>query len=59
MTGSIVGALLSLTVYGVYEDVSMAMRLHAMAADRQEVLDEDPSARIKAFAEQLKKQKEQ
>ncbi len=61
VTGSIVGALLSLTVYSVYEDVSMAIRVHAIAADtvQHEASTDDPAARIKAFAEQLKKERGQ
>jgi hypothetical protein len=59
VTGSIVGALLSLTVYSIYEDVSMAIRLHAMAANtaQHEAATEDPAVRIKAFAEELKQKR--
>lgn len=58
VTGSIVGALLSVTVYSIYEDVSMAIRVHAMTTNQnQRVVEDDASARIKAFAEQLKKEK--
>lgn len=58
ITGSVVGALLSVTIYSAYEDVAMAVRVHAMAADQvehQTAQDTDNSSeRIKAFAEQLK-----
>lgn len=61
MTGSVVGALLSVTLYSAYEDVAMAIRVHAMAADRAEHQAapdaDDPSARIKHFAEQLKQKR--